>query len=68
MIKSRSIILERLGFKEGDDLNKVVELAPNYKGYHILINTAQTNKPKSEAVKEAVNQIVYLNKNMYNNL
>jgi hypothetical protein len=58
MIRSRNIIFERLGFKDGDDPNKVVELTPSYRGYHMLINTAQTNKQTAEAVKEAVNQIL----------
>ena len=55
---SRSNILAKFGFEEGDDPNKVVELTPSYKGYHMLINTAQTQKPKSEAVQEAVKQVL----------
>src|ERR1700722_2240205 len=35
---------------EEDNLDKVVELTPRWKGYDVLINTAQTNKPKTEAV------------------
>ncbi|MBA3958128.1 MAG: hypothetical protein H0X51_07035 [Parachlamydiaceae bacterium] len=54
----RGIILERFGFKEGDDPNKVVELTPSYKGYHMLINTARGDKSKSEVVQEAVKQIL----------
>jgi hypothetical protein len=55
---SRSIILAKFGFKEGDDADKVVELTPSYKGYHMLINTAHGEKSKLEVVQEAVKQIL----------
>lgn len=57
--KHRETILNNLGFKETDDLDKVVELTPIWEGYHILINTAQTDKPKAEAVRESVQQILF---------
>lgn len=60
-VLSRSIILAKFGFEEGDDPNKVVELTPSYKGYHMLINTAQGGKSKSEVVQEAIKQILVKN-------
>lgn len=55
---SRRKILEKFGFSEGDDPDKVVALTPSYKGYHTLINTAQKGKSKSEAAQDAVSQIL----------
>ena len=59
--KAREKILKKFGFKEGDDPNTTVKLTPDFKGYDILINTAETNKPKTEAVKDAVQQIIFKN-------
>lgn len=55
----RSIILAKFGFEEGDDADKVVELTPSFKGYHMLISTAQGEKSKSEVVQDAIKQILY---------
>ena len=52
--ESRTKILKKLGFKEGNEPGKAVELTPRFKGYHILINTAQTNKPKAESIQESI--------------
>lgn len=60
-IDARGKILKELGFEEGDAPDKVVELTPQYKGYHILINNAQTDKPKTEALQTAVGQILFKN-------
>lgn len=58
-VLSKRIIFEKFGFKEGDDSNKMVELTPSYKGYHMLINTASVEKSKSEIIQDAIKQILF---------
>ena len=58
-IETKAKVLKKLGFQEGDSSETIVELTPRFKGYHILINTARTDKPKGEAVQESVSDILF---------
>lgn len=50
----KAALLEKLGLNQ----QNVVELTPKFKGYHLLINTASTDKHKQEATQEAM-QILF---------